>query len=250
MQVLELEKPDNQKLRAYAFIPASCCRYTVVVCHGFRGTKENGGKIFDFADRIMQLGFGVFAFDFSGCGDSDGEFSKITLSRQARDLRHVIDYVWQIYELPVILLGRSFGGSTVLAGGSNDERVAGYIFWSTPVKLHETFRLILGEDYEKLKAGSTVTVNDESGVFSLEPAILEDLDMHNMDEYLTALGKRPVLVIHGLADEVVSPSNAEYICKGAENAELELVMGADHSFLNKNLERENLTVAWLRKNFL
>ncbi len=250
MRVIEITKPDSQKLSAYAFIPESGCRYILIICHGFRGTKENGGRIFNFADRLMQLGMGVLAFDFSGCGNSDGEFSKITLSRQARDLRHVIDYVYQAYNLPIILLGRSFGGSTILAGGATDKRVAGYIFWATPVKLRETFARIFGKDYEQLKTGRTITVKDESGIFELKTDIARDFDMHDMDKYLAALGEKPVLVVHGLADEVVDPSNAVYIYQRAKNTRLELVEGADHRFLNKISEREDLTISWLKENFL
>ena len=128
-----IETRDNKKLAAYLWEPAEGDKYVLVICHGFRGAKENGGKVFAFADKLKKVGVGVVAFDFRGCGNSEGDFAAVTLSRQGEDLQAVIDHVHQAYGLPVILLGRSMGGSSVLAGASGDERVAGYTFWSTPV---------------------------------------------------------------------------------------------------------------------
>ena len=102
---------DGQgKLAAYCFMPENECRYILIICHGFRGAKENGGRIFTFAEKLNKLGLGVLAFDFSGSGASDGDFANISLSSQVSDLRQVIDYVDSNYNRQLILLGRSFGG--------------------------------------------------------------------------------------------------------------------------------------------
>ena len=145
------------------------------------------------------MGYGVLAFDFSGSGASSGEFKDITLSGQAHDLRQVIDYAAGNYFLPIYLLGRSFGGSTVLAGGSGDPRIRGFVLWSAPVYLTDTFRAMMGEAYDQLSAGQTIWVSDENDSFMLGPALVRDFALHDMDAYLERIGDRPVLVIHGEA---------------------------------------------------
>jgi len=249
LKTIEIVKPDKQKLIAYLFKPEMNYEYMLIICHGFRGTKENSGKIFSFANRLNQLGMGVVAFDFLGSGQSDGDFNDVTLSRQADDLSCVIDYVYLEYNIPVILLGRSFGGSTVLAGGTRDERVAGYILWSTPVKMYETFAKMLGEDFNRLISGKTINLTDEAGTFEIKPGIIKDFDQHNMNEYLFAIGKRPVLVVHGLEDEVVDWSNAKEINEYTQDSKLYLIEHADHRFTNKIIEREDLTIQWLKNTF-
>lgn len=249
MQETSILQAAKERLAAYVFLPEDSFKFFLIICHGFRGTKENGGRIFDFAKRLNALGFAVLSFDFSGSGNSDGEFDDVTLSRQVEDLKSVMDYVYGKYQLPLILLGRSFGGSTVLAGAAGDKRVAGYVFWSTPIRLEETFNAILGEDRERIEAGESVRVRDDAGVYQIKPALFNDFAEHRMDEYMNGIKNHPVLIVHGLADEVVDPANARELHSELANAELVLVENADHKFLNKSREREDITLQWLIDNF-
>ncbi|MDD3270408.1 MAG: alpha/beta fold hydrolase [Syntrophomonadaceae bacterium] len=246
---LQIIKPDHQRIAALEFLPAGICRYIVVICHGFRGSKENGGKIFDFAERLNRMGLAVYAFDFLGSGESDGEFCEVTLSGQADDLARVIDHVCAIHQLPVILLGRSFGGSTVIKASSNDARVEGCILWSTPAQLQSSFATILGDAYSELEEGQELCFSDEGGIFWIGPALIKDFACHDMAAYIRSMGERPVLIIQGMADETVEPANGEFICSHCKNAELVLIEGADHRFSNRTREREEITIAWLEKNF-
>jgi alpha/beta superfamily hydrolase len=237
------------KMAAYRFMPEGDCRYILIICHGFRGAKENSGRIFTFAEKLNKLGLGVLAFDFCGSGASDGDFADINLSNQVSDLRRVIDYIDSNYNRPMILLGRSFGGSTVLAAAADDEKVAGYIFWSTPVKLYETFSGIV-EEFDRLQAGEELEIKDEAGSFRLKPSFIEDFAHHDMKNYLQKLAAYPTLVIHGAADEVVDPANALYIYENTQHTELHIISGADHRFTQYINEREDLTLNWLQRTFL
>jgi len=246
---ISISEGGQGELAAYIFMPESDCRYVLIICHGFRGAKENSGRIFTFAEKLIKLGLGVLAFDFSGSGASDGDFADISLSSQARDLRRVIDYVQSNYNRQVILLGRSFGGSTVLAAVGDNEKVAGYIFWSTPVKLHETFTGIV-EEFARLKADEELEIKDEAGSYWLKPSFIADFAHHDMNNYLQKLASRPALVIHGAVDEVVDPANALYIYENTQHTELHIISGADHRFTEHIKEREDLTLNWLQRIFL
>ena len=249
MENISIYEGGQGKLAAYTFIPDSDSRYVLIICHGFRGAKENSGRIFTFAERVNKLGLGVLAFDFSGSGASDGDFANISLSSQVSDLRQVIDYVDSNYNRQLILLGRSFGGSTVLAAAGDNEKVAGYIFWSTPVKLYETFTGII-QEFARLKAGEELQIKDEAGSFRLKPSFIEDFAHHDMNNYVHKLASRPALVIHGAADEVVDPANALYIYENTPHTELHIISGADHRFTQYIKEREDLTLNWLQRTFL
>ncbi|MEN6326363.1 MAG: alpha/beta fold hydrolase [Syntrophomonas sp.] len=249
-QSIRIIKPDNQSIAAYEFLPEADLSHIIIVCHGFRGTKENAGKIFNFAERLNQLGLGVYAFDFLGSGESDGKFAQVTLAGQAEDLARVIDYVYAIHHLPVILLGRSFGGSTVITAASGDARVAGCILWSTPIRLQNTFAAMLGDSYQELETGQEVCFSDEGGMFWIGPELIKDFVCHDMKEYLRSLGERPVLIIQGMADETVESLNAELIHTHCTNADLVLIEGADHRFSNRTQEREDITIEWLQRKFI
>lgn len=249
MEKVFFNNAQGQKLVALDFAGTQKTDYTIIICHGFRGTKLNAGKIFAFAERLNKAGCNVIAADFAGSGESEGDFADITLSGQASDLEYIIEYACSRYKLPIILLGRSFGGSSILAGGVNDNRVAGYIFWSTPVMLHDTFSAIIELKYKQLQSGQMITITDQAGEFQLKPSFIADIDKHDMDYYLQMIGDRPVLIIHGLNDELVNPDNAKYLHSHVKNGQLFLVENADHRFVNRTKEREDLTIQWLKKTF-
>lgn len=249
MQELFISNKHNQKLSAYLWEPPTLARYMVIICHGFRGGKENGGKIFAFAEKLQKLGLGVLAFDFSGSGNSEGNFLNNTLSRQADDLRQVIDFINDKYSLPVILLGRSFGGSTILAGGSGDLRVAGFILWSTPVFMHETFAGMIPEEYRLLQQGRIIRIEDDAGEYSLHPDLITDFDRHDMDVYLHKIKSLPTLIVHANDDEVVKPANAQHMKDLLTNGSLFMMDNAGHRFLDKIEAREAITIEWLKNIF-
>jgi len=250
MKSVHITNQRGEDLVGLVFDPPADGKYMVIICHGFRGGKENGGKLFRWAERLQGLGLGVAAFDFSGSGSSQGEYENITLSRQAEDLKAIIDYVDQEFHRSIILLGRSFGGSTVLAGGSGDARVAGYVLWSVPAFLEKTFAAMLGNLYADLVAGQTVTVYDEAGSFRLGPGLVRDFKHHDIARYATQIAERPVLIINARDDELVAPENPVYLHEKLKNCTLYMVEEAGHRFLEKAWRREDLTIEWLQKNFV
>lgn len=237
----------GRKLALIKNFPAKM-RYILIACHGFLGGKENGGWINLLSSRLESLNIGLVAFDFEGCGESEGDFSAITLSRQASNLQDVMAYVEKEHNLPLFLLGRSFGGSTVLAA-SNYKNVAGYILWSTPVFLVETFANILPENYQKLEKGRSFTYTENNQTINLKSDLFIDFAHHNMDEYLQNIKDSPLLAIHGTNDKVVKANNCQHIVDQLPHAQIHLVEGADHSFIGMEEHRINLTTEWLAKNF-
>lgn len=246
MKSINIQGCGQSRLAAYEFIPGDC-RYILVVCHGFRGAKENSGNIFGFAKRVNQLGIGMLAFDFTGSGSSGGEFADVTLTQQVADLEQVINYIEEQYHKQVILLGRSFGGSTVLAlADKSDERVAGYIFWSAPVKLYETFAGLAAQ-FDQMEGCEAVEIKYDSGSFRLKHGFFNDFATHDLILCAQKLASQPVLIIHGAADEVVKPTNAIKLYQKCNNAELHIIAGADHRFTRNIAEREDITLRWLQK---
>lgn len=230
-------------------LPGDAIKAMVIACHGFRGGKENGGRIGSLGGKLTAHGFGLLAFDFRGTGESSGSFTDMTVSAQAADLQQVISWVEYTYKVPPIVLGRSLGGSTALTAASNDERLAAMVLWSTPIKVRETFAAILGPLADEMAAGKTITIQDDYSTYQLGSGFWMDLDNHNFERCLQQSGANPLLVIHGEADEIVSLNNAMIVKKAVPSAQLITVPGADHKFISGWELRENLTVAWLNYLF-
>lgn len=242
---------DHSGEKLAAWILTGKCEpiYMMVICHGFRGAKENSGKLIPFARKLNRLGIGVVAFDCRGSGESDGNFADVTLSRQVADLKLVLAYTKKTFRLPILLLGRSFGGSTVAAAAPYDDTVAGCIFWSAPIDLTGTFEHMLGDTYYRLQKGETINIADRYGEFVLQPDIVRDFKRHDLASRLKTLNM-PVLAVHGGQDEVVHPDNARSITTIVKTGDIVVIDGADHRCTEFTRERENLTIEWIKSKIL
>ena len=79
--------------------------------HGNAGNKMEG---LSYMDSILELGVNFCAFDFSGCGNSEGEF--VTLGhKEKHDLKSVIEFLQENHnDSKVVLSGRSMGATSSL----------------------------------------------------------------------------------------------------------------------------------------
>jgi alpha/beta superfamily hydrolase len=79
--------------------------------HGNAGNKLEG---LSYASKIVKGGCNLCVFDFSGCGNSEGEF--VTLGYKERnDLEAVIKHIRSNYKISNIgLWGRSMGAATAI----------------------------------------------------------------------------------------------------------------------------------------
>ena len=107
----------------------------VIICHGFTGDKYEWGRFTETAIALNKVGFEALIFDFSGSGENEREF--ITLSKQARDLEDVHDWVKNQGYSNIAVIGLSFGGLTLLV--ANLPEVKTKVFWAPGFYLKKMF---------------------------------------------------------------------------------------------------------------
>ena len=204
----------------------------VIVCHGFSGNKESGGTAVAMADRLASRGFETLLFDFTGCGESEGSWGEITLTRQVEDLGAVVDWARSQGYGKIILNGRSFGGATVLAYGAADRQIAAVCTWAAVARPLELFLRLFGEALSLEGDGADKRVFPaESGSAYLRRQFFQDLQGYNLPKCAARIAPRPLLLFHGTADRVVPISDAHLLFDSAgEPKELKVIEGADHRF--------------------
>ena len=103
----------------------------LIVCHGFTGSKEGGGRALEMAEELGKRGYATLLFDFSGNGESEGDFADISLTGQINDLKSSVDFCLGLGFERIIVSGRSFGGLPPLLrrGGQACGRVC---TWAAP----------------------------------------------------------------------------------------------------------------------
>jgi len=128
--------------------------------------------------------------------------------------------------------------------------LCGLILWSTPNNLEQTFRNVLTSGgFDHLLAGRELQLCDWRGEFTVKPATIADMLEYDFDACLGKLAGTSVFIVHGTADAVVTPQEAQAnydACK--EPRELCWISGGDHSFIADSDQATRAVITWLQKH--
>jgi uncharacterized protein len=210
----------------------------LLMCHGFRGSKDGGGRAVALAQRAAAQGFTAVRFDFT---------PTTCLTRQIREITAVVKGCRRLFAKPVVLLGRSMGGSASLAFAAIDCALAGLCLWSTPSDLYETFRLALGDKYQPLVTGERIEIDDEYGHLELTADFIKDFAQHNLLGSVKQIQGLPLLILHGTEDAIVPLAQAKVLFEQAsEPKQLTIINGADHHFTQHAVQAADAVLSWLQ----
>ncbi len=214
----------------------------LVMAHGFRGSRDSGGRALGVAQQVASCS-SVVRFNFTGTQ---------ILSLQVAELRAVLAEVRRRWPgCALYLLGRSLGGAASIVTAAQEQNLAGLILWATPHDLRQTFRHVMtAEYYDRLDAGETLHFNDERGECALTPDFLTDFDKYDLTACLASL-QLPVLLLHCAADNTVlveqARQNAQVV--GARG-ELHIFPVGDHSFTEHSEAAGALVAQWLQQKLI
>lgn len=203
------------------FFPGSS-RTTIVLLHGYGGNQD---EVLPVADALHDGGFSVFSFDMRGCGRSTGE---VTFgAREQEDLASVVDYLTTRPDVDaerIGALGFSMGAATLIMTAAHDTRIKAVVDDSGWADVRNWLRPRLADLFvhprHRFTPFSLKLVELRSGI---------DFDELVPREDVAELAPRPLLIIHGTADEVVPPSDGDELFAAArEPKELWRVEGAAH----------------------
>lgn len=219
----------------------------VIIAHGFYGGKSIR-KFVETGRRFAQNGVAVLRFDFSGCGDSEGDFKNMSIRREVEDLKNAFKFLAKqpkIDKKRIGFLGYSLGAliaclfqiensvakSLVLVAPALDQENLIRI-WLTPSAVRK-WRKKGYADMPKYRIG-TQYLNEAKNYTSLASKI-----------------KAPVLIIHGSKDEDIPLRFSRRLLKlFAGKKKMIIVKGADHSFESYSALKEliNYSLKWFKKS--
>ncbi len=223
---------NNNGLQLSALLRDSGSSNIIIVCHGFTGSKEGGGRALEMGDVLADRHFSTLLFDFAGCGKSEGSWHDISLTRQTEDLQSAVGWCREQGYAEIILTGRSFGGSTAINYAANDRSIKGICTWAAVARLTELFNKFAGGKITGT-ADDLVPISGEDGTVYLKKGFFYDLNKHDLLSSAGSISPRKLLIIHGSADQSVPVEDARLLYQAAaEPKQLEVIAGADHRFSN------------------
>ena len=166
--------------------------------------------------RSMALrGIAVLRFDFTGLGNSDGDFANTHFSSNVADLVAAADALRDRFRAPAILVGHSLGGAAVLAAAHHVPEVAGVVTIGAPSEPEHVLHLLEGSR-DRIEQDGQAPVTLAGRTFTIKREFLEDIEGQTLAGRITGL-KRSLLIMHSPVDTIVGIDNARQIFEAARH---------------------------------
>lgn len=230
---LEFPNADGQLLAGLLETPPErvpTVRYALFA-HCFTCSKDVAA-----ASRISRAlaarGIAVLRFDFTGLGNSDGDFANTNFSSNIQDLLAAAHRLERDFQAPALLIGHSLGGAAVLAAAHrlpSAEAVVTIGAPATPAHVRHLFSGALGQ----LEATGEAEVTIGLRRFRIRQQLLDDLEQYDSAEHIRHL-KRPLLVFHSPLDRIVPIAEAAKLYRAARHPKSFISLDqADHMLANR-----------------
>ena len=179
------------------------------------------------ATRLVDHGWGVMSFDFTGLGESEGDFGADGLSGDVADLRAAAAWLGEQRAAPALLIGHSFGGAAALAAAKHIDSIQAVATIAAPADPEHVLHL-LGDDLEKVRRDGQAEVTIAGRRFSIRRSMVDDIVSAEPIGGTSAPGK-PLLIFHAPEDAVVPIASARKIYEAASHPKSFVSLaGADH----------------------
>lgn len=253
-ETVRLPSPSGLWMVGTLLLPETAGRRPgVVVVHGFRGHR-NERHVRRIAERITEAGLITLRVDLTNnLGESEGQFSDLTLSQEVADAQAALDYLAAHPEVDgrLGITGHSLGGLVAALVAARDPRVQALVTLSAVFDFPQLFQAWLSSD--ELAAWRQVgsyTVDPLVPGLELKMAFLEDLQAFAVAQEAAQV-QAPALVVQGDADAEVPPAHGHLYLKhlGSARKELHLLRGADHCY-SRDEDLESVAAAaaaWFRR---
>lgn len=231
-----LELPLNSQPDAYA-----------VFAHVFTGSKSLSAT--RHISRALTLnGIAVLRFDFTGLGESEGDFSDTNFSSNVEDLLAACRFLRDNYSPPNIMIGHSLGGAASVFAAAKVDSIKAVATIGAPSEPDHVTHLLTSkiEDIEKT---GMAQVNIGGQIFTIKKHFLDDLRSKDMYKIVKNLNKA-ILVLHSPQDTVVEIENAAKIYHAAMHPKSFVTLNdADHMLTNKNdaFYVGNMIATWAKR---
>lgn len=202
----------NGPLVGRVHAPAGPARAWALFAHCFTCGKDINAAV-RIGRALVEHGVGVLRFDFTGLGESGGDFEDATFSSNVDDLVRAADFLRAEHAAPALMIGHSLGGSAVLAAAhrvAECRAVATIGAPSCPSHVKHLFE----EDLSEIAARGEATVSIAGRSFTVTRQLVEDLEEARLRARVRELG-RALLVMHAPRDLVVGIDNARELYTAA-----------------------------------
>ncbi|EKE79854.1 bifunctional alpha/beta hydrolase/OsmC family protein [Idiomarina xiamenensis] len=237
---------QGQQLAGLLERPASAPKAYALFAHCFTCGKDIAAAT-RISRKLVELGFAVMRFDFTGLGNSDGDFSNTNFSSNLQDLLAAADWLEQHAQAPALLLGHSLGGAAVLSIAKRLQSVKAVVTIAAPATVEHVVEQFSASLHD-IKTEGKAQVMLGPRRFTIKKQFLDDIEQHSGQRF--QLGGKALLVMHSPFDQTVPISEAEKIYDWAKHPKSFISLDKADHLLTQREDAEyaaNAIAGWASK---
>jgi uncharacterized OsmC-like protein/alpha-beta hydrolase superfamily lysophospholipase len=238
---VEFKNDSGIVLRGVLHHALGAPRAIALFAHCFTCTAKSKAAV-TVSRRLATHGITVLRFDFTGLGESSGEFADSNFSTSVADIVAAAAFMEGRFGRIDLALGHSLGGTAVLAAATEHARFAAVVTIAAPARAEHVKRL-LGEAPQ---GSESVPVNLGGRSFSIKRQFFDDLAEQPAPSFIRKL-RAALLVMHAPLDDVVEIENASEIFLHAVHPKSFVTLDDANHLLTNDADAEyaaDVIVAW------
>lgn len=158
---------------------------------------------------LAERGIAALRFDFSGIGESEGEFSNTNFTTNINDLLAAAKFLEQHDKAPELMIGHSLGGTAAVVASSKLSSIKAVATINSPCHPRHVAHHFTGMEEKILWAGEA-DVDIGGRQYKIQKHFLDDLQSYEMEEVFKNL-QAAILIFHAPHDDIVNIKNANYL---------------------------------------
>lgn len=245
---VNFQNKDGHNLKGILELPSdSPPQNFAIFAHCFTCNKNFHAPV-NISRSLASKGYGVLRFDFTGLGESEGEFEQTSFSSNVRDLIAAADFLKNKYTAPSLLIGHSLGGAAILFAAPKINSIKALVTINAPSSLSHVKKHFSG-DIEKIKYQGSAEVKIGGREFNITADFIEDLEKNENNSKIEEL-RKPLLIMHSPQDKIVSIDHAEKLYRSFRHPKSFISLnGSDHmlSSSEDSLYAGNMIATWAEK---
>lgn len=243
----EFPNTRGEKLAAVLDLPLGEATAFALFAHCFTCGKDiRAAK--SISERLAAHGIAVLRFDFTGLGDSQGEFANTHFTSNVDDLVAAADHLRKNRKAPALLIGHSLGGAAVLAAAHRIAEARAVVTIAAPADpAHVTG--LFKDDVGTIRDKGEVDVRLAGRPFRIRREFLDDIAEQMLMDRVANL-KKALLIFHSPTDPTVGIDNASRIFTTAKHPKSFVSLaGADHLLAKRTdaIYVANVVSAWVER---
>lgn len=205
-QDVEFVGSQGHTLAARLHLPPERAKGSILLAHCFSCSKDLH-TLTRLTKGLVADGYAALRFDFTGLGDSAGEFATTSVTSNVADLTRAAVTLIEMGFGPCGMIGHSLGGAASILAAHRLKTIRSLVTIGAPADVDHVTHLFEGQ-VRQLRTEGRATVSIGGRTFDLDAQFLHDLEQHDVLADVAELG-RPFCSIHARDDDVVGFDNAE-----------------------------------------